>query len=131
MIKNFYSIASTQIIVFHRIIPRCLDHKQPRATWDLTEHIDRRIERNVRPFSIPLRGEIRKPKKGEIKMSKKQKKCAGCDKLFPENELTEEERTRNGKPAGTFFWCEPCLLKELDNWEKESGKKEVHIKLGD
>lgn len=60
-----------------------------------------------------------------------QGKCAGCKKYFEKDKLVEEERTRKGEPVGTFFWCEKCLKKELDDWEKQPGEKEVKIKLRD
>jgi hypothetical protein len=58
-----------------------------------------------------------------------QEQCAGCKKFFPKDELIPEERTHDDKPAGTFLWCEDCLLKEIGDWTGSSGKKEMHIKL--
>lgn len=64
-------------------------------------------------------------------MNEKQEICAGCGKDFSKADLVEEERTRNGKPVGTFFWCGDCLEKELVNWKKQSGKRELRITLKD
>lgn len=58
-----------------------------------------------------------------------QEKCAGCKRYFKKDKLVEEKRTRKGKPVGTFLWCKECLKKELDDWKKQPGKKEVKIKL--
>lgn len=62
-------------------------------------------------------------------MSEEQKQCDGCGKSFPKVELIKEERSRDGKPFGTFFWCEDCLLGEWEDWEKEKGEKTIKVTL--
>lgn len=64
-------------------------------------------------------------------MNEEQKECNGCEELFPKDKLTEEERTYNDEPVGTFFWCGNCLLKELEDWKKKEGEKTINIKLGE
>jgi hypothetical protein len=62
-------------------------------------------------------------------MSEIQKQCSGCGELFPEAKLSEEIRERDGELVGAFVWCGVCLIKEVEKWEKQSGKKRIEMKL--